>query len=633
MMRGTQVMGNTDASRRWVLRVSALAMVLTTVAACTNSPISSAPSADSIGMIRETDQGTALTIPAMWAAKQSDGSIVGGIEPAEVLVAVKGDGQFTVDLSTIESRGAGPQWEAATAQAAAVGTLLSASDPSKIDLGFTITGPIDGPSAGGLLTVGVLAAINRDPLLPHVTMTGTISPDGSIGAVGYVPTKVAAAAQAGYTTIVVPSGPIQVTNADGSTQPLAEYAATLGVRIIPVRTVNEAYKELTGSAYVPIPAVPVVASPQSGAAITATTRTMLARLTAAITTAPTGTDEQAIARARSAIPRMKAAMAKGEWDRAYGLGAFSYLRLARESGAARVESTLSTSGIVKAEIELRAATTAALQDAIEARDSAIDSTPLLLEKALDLPGALGWATYAIASYRGILLELDQPNDKAALIAAGRVLAEESAGVKDMLPDALQVLNAMPSRTSITAEELRSFLAGYSVLLRSAGQANTDYLAALIARSWVADGTVSDDGLIGANQVLQSSASNVTPGSATEALAQCADALTFYVVSNGLVSGHQAYAITGTSSSHWTSPVPLAIDSAVDTGAATIEAYGAILRARGLTVGYPLWSSRWGRAAALEYRGRAEATDSGWLALNETWYDAVSMFMVNAKTQS
>jgi hypothetical protein len=157
--------------------------LLATLGAC-GSPSDTAGSGD-IGQLRIEDGGTAITVPALWAAKRADETYDGGIEPAQILVSTDASqAGYTVDLASIEAKGAGPSWEAATASAAAFATMFSGKDPSQVALNFTITGPIDGPSAGGLLTCGLLAAFAGVSFKPGVTMTGTISPEGSIGIVG-----------------------------------------------------------------------------------------------------------------------------------------------------------------------------------------------------------------------------------------------------------------------------------------------------------------------------------------------------------------------------------------------------------------------------------------------------------------
>ena len=45
---------------------------------------------------------------------------------------------------------------------------------------YDITGAIDGPSGGGALTVGTMAAITGATVKPKIAMTGTIAPDGTI---------------------------------------------------------------------------------------------------------------------------------------------------------------------------------------------------------------------------------------------------------------------------------------------------------------------------------------------------------------------------------------------------------------------------------------------------------------------
>ncbi len=82
-----------------------------------------------------------------------------------------------------------------------------------------ITSPIiGGPSAGGALTVGTIAAINKWPLNPNVVMTGMINPDGSIGPVGGIPFKLEAAAAKNATMFLIPEGQSNVTVINTSTR-------------------------------------------------------------------------------------------------------------------------------------------------------------------------------------------------------------------------------------------------------------------------------------------------------------------------------------------------------------------------------------------------------------------------------
>ena len=100
--------------------------------------------------LQTIDGGRQITVPVLW----SDPSrAIGGVEPAVVKVGDGSATNFSSDLRDLEAKGAGAAWTAASASAAAVGALYSGRDPSDIDVSFTVSGPIDGPSAGALLTV------------------------------------------------------------------------------------------------------------------------------------------------------------------------------------------------------------------------------------------------------------------------------------------------------------------------------------------------------------------------------------------------------------------------------------------------------------------------------------------------
>ena len=63
---------------------------------------------------------------------------------------------------------------------------------------------IDGPSAGGAMSIAVNAALNNRTIRRDVVMTGTISPDGEVGQVGGVIEKSLAARDNGAKYILVP---------------------------------------------------------------------------------------------------------------------------------------------------------------------------------------------------------------------------------------------------------------------------------------------------------------------------------------------------------------------------------------------------------------------------------------------
>ena len=63
---------------------------------------------------------------------------------------------------------------------------------------------VDGPSAGGAMTAAMIAALTNRTIRQDVVMTGTISPDGKVGAVGGIIEKGKGAADAGAKYFITP---------------------------------------------------------------------------------------------------------------------------------------------------------------------------------------------------------------------------------------------------------------------------------------------------------------------------------------------------------------------------------------------------------------------------------------------
>ncbi|QLC50017.1 hypothetical protein HWN40_07070 [Methanolobus zinderi] len=84
------------------------------------------------------------------------------------------------------------------------GTSLAGSDTI-----FSITAEqeipgVDGPSAGALMTLITISAIEGEPLNPDITVTGTIDDEGNIGSVGGLVEKAQAASNSGKELFLIP---------------------------------------------------------------------------------------------------------------------------------------------------------------------------------------------------------------------------------------------------------------------------------------------------------------------------------------------------------------------------------------------------------------------------------------------
>ncbi len=107
----------------------------------------------------------------------------------------------------------GVDFQSAARTAVEVAELKTGKSLKSYDIIFSVKvkeniSAVDGPSAGGAMTVLLISIIEREKLRNDVIMTGTISPDGTIGKVGGVKEKAEAAAQKGIKIFLIPKGQI-----------------------------------------------------------------------------------------------------------------------------------------------------------------------------------------------------------------------------------------------------------------------------------------------------------------------------------------------------------------------------------------------------------------------------------------
>ena len=143
--------------------------------------------------------------------------------------------------------GIGTTLRASLWNAASIAGKIKADPLFDTSLYLRLKGSVDGPSAGGLFTIATLAMLQGDPLIPNVTMTGTILPDGGIGSVGGVRYKIEGAAEAGMKKIVLPEYlRVEVDFKNGDITDLEEHARKNGLEVAFVSNVEEAYAHFTG---------------------------------------------------------------------------------------------------------------------------------------------------------------------------------------------------------------------------------------------------------------------------------------------------------------------------------------------------------------------------------------------------
>lgn len=594
------------------------------LAGCSSSLYAQSPSAIPV------DDGFQLTVPALWADAAASMS---GIEPAGIWAGTVGPPGFDIDLASIEAEGAGRAWTAASASAAAVASMYSGLDPSAIDIHFTITGPIDGPSAGGILTVGALAALRGVSLLPGVTMTGTISPDGSIGRVGGITLKLEAAKEAGFSTVLLPPSNMQILDQEtGEVLDTREVGALLGLTVKPVVDVAVAYREFTGLDLVPLTTASFTLPPSVLAAGSETASRLITLLETRVLSLK-GAAAEAVSLELAEASR---ALASGDSALAYGLGVDALYRSSRIAAEQETETAIDVRGIPATVAALRAEAKRAEERARSAllRGSAVE--PIVYEQQIVTPSALTWLAYSIASLQALQPRLTETMSEPEVLAAGRTIALMSASIDVLGPDAQEVVQAMPGKPALPASRVAAFLSGYTNFLVRAGRANRAYLQDVLLRGQSAgdaEQAAALDSELTVLTRLDALTQEIPAGenALAEEISQAATALTYYVTSGEIVSSIQSFdaADLGIGQESPTVGNTAALNASVASAQGLVTDLADHLAGQGLDAGYPTWSGQWG-VAAFEALDDAERSTAGaGLALDELWYAAIAELMVNA----
>lgn len=579
------------------------------------------------------DAGFEVTVPALWADETARTS---GTEPARIWATSEGSAQFTIDLADIEAQGAGAQWTAASAAAAAVGSMVSGINPGRVDVDFGVSGPIDGPSAGGILTVGVLAALLGTPLRGDITMTGTISPDGSIGPVGGIDLKLQAAAEQGYRTVLLPLANMNVRNADTNVvESATQVGQRLGLEVRSVGNVQEAFTLFTDGQYA-YPSAPAFVLPQVVQELAASqVEDLLAQLGDEVAALPS--DEQAAA-ISGLLDQATSAAKAGQAATAYGIGMLGLNMANRERASADAQAQVAASGLAGATTWLAdwLRRSSSSNAAALARSTQLGSD-MGYEQQLTLPNAMSWLVYNDA----ILQSVQQQLDGGALDAEGidrfaRILADVDAAVERYFPNQLAIVQAAPAQSSSSAGRVAAYLSDYTTFLVRAGQAQQEYVQQVVMRGQdpAQLARQNDVGLLLPVVLNLSSAVAVTASSNTslpDELLQATVAVTYYIATTSLIAAVQDFGIDqfGIGAEPTKAQESQVIVASVSTANQAVDQVAAILGQRGLDASLPVWAASYGTGAATALAGTPQEAAAQVLALNELYFDAITVFMLQS----
>ena len=620
--RNTARPGNIKLSRllRFLALVVGSVLFMSTLSAC------SGPAAST------------LTVPALWADQTGGTS---GMEYATVSTVPSDVPGFTVDLEKTASKGGGASWLAASASAAVVGILYTGTNPSHIDISFDITDAIDGPSAGGILAVGVLASINHTSLKPHITMTGTLSPDGTIGPVGAVGLKMDAALENGFTTVVVPEDIQYVI--DTSTEemvPTTEYAQKLGLDVKFVTHVTQAYEIFTDEPLMKADKTVPSASPSASEleAEEQVAREIVAEAAELLT--------QVYVKPNSNLTRLinaaQDALEQKDFSLAYGLGAELLLRTARLQGQQITAQEVSETGleaavanlIVKIDAELAHTsdlTTSVLSDLSDFSASEQFALPLVLSNEV-------YAHSVLRSMKDQLQALDptDPFSGETLTVASGVVFEQIANMESLSLYEMKVIRSLPADSVSFTTEPAEYLSGYTDFLVHAGNANVSYLEDVFGTS------ISDFEMEGINsnlptiELLKKDVSEISSEiqKPEVELTQFATAMTYFVVSSAGVAGYQTlgaaavnYVSTEVEEEH------AYLSDAVAESNSVNQSFADLIEQAGLQPGFALWSAGWATSMFTVLKENDHESEGATLALNQLWYDLVNVMALHSYSLS
>jgi uncharacterized protein len=229
------------------------------------------------------DGGSTLQLPAptvvhALAVAQTPDGFVGSVSTVSITVAPGGSGHVFVDTSPL----AQVDMQGSARLAVRVASSVTGIPSGDKDIFFVVRSEapvIGGPSAGGIMTVGTIAALEGWAVNESVMMTGTINPSGDIGPIGGLLEKIEAAEREGATLFLFPEGQENVSRlgeAGGTPVSTMDHCARLGIACVAVGQVEEAVRYVTGHEFERRPVTGNVTSE----GFVATMRPLAANLTA-----------------------------------------------------------------------------------------------------------------------------------------------------------------------------------------------------------------------------------------------------------------------------------------------------------------------------------------------------------------
>ena len=184
-----------------------------------------------------------LILPVLFVSGE-DG--VGSVGSVRLSIASRPSESLLVSITEDVPRGVGEQMRAAVWLAAVTASMERRTFLDELRIDAEIHGRVDGPSAGAALTLGLMLLLDGESWPQETAITGTVLPDGSIGMVGGVLSKLEGAQQHGLKRVLLPAGLRTEVDDQGKQVDLLQRCAALKLRCEAVGSIGEAYALLLG---------------------------------------------------------------------------------------------------------------------------------------------------------------------------------------------------------------------------------------------------------------------------------------------------------------------------------------------------------------------------------------------------
>ena len=326
--------------------------------------------------------------------------------------------------------------------------------------------------------------MNDEVLAGDITMTGTVLPDGSVGEVGGVPEKIRAAAQEGFTQVLVPVDSRSEFDAgSGGYLSPAAVGEEVGVEVTPVGSIRQAYDLMTRQDAVaeqidgpPIDQSVLDLLSARSLELTASTKKQLSSKEAKSSAGRISKDvtNQILALLAQATTSRDA----GDAVLAFSAAAEAAQMSAQEQAAVRVSGQVQMTSLPQAVDQVRESTRAAKKRII---DDLRTNSELPLTKVEQLPAladALAWGEFALTSMNVVLDRLDAVTSETEL--QGLVRFQETGKFESdtYMSTSVEAVKRVGNRPITDVNELVSLFDSYADLLDFASDANRTYAESL-----------------------------------------------------------------------------------------------------------------------------------------------------------